>query len=355
MERLTQRDLRRLLAALRELYASADLDTLPGRILSVLPKVVPVDLMGYNEIDSNRRRAIGRMEPFEGDVDAALRIFGRHVHEHPIVRYRLTGERASARKISDFLTQRQFHQLGLYREFYRPLGIEYQMTISLPAPPPLVIGFTLNRAHPDFSERERLLLELLRPHVVRAYENAEAVTRMNLARAEDRAVACSVVAVDRHGRVRTEPGRHRIEEYFGKFGRSGRLPDRLDRWVMNQRACLAENGGAPAPRTALEIERAGKRLVVRLLSEPSGDQLLLLEERTAVAAPSLESLGLTRREAEVLRWVAEGKTNQEVATILNLSSLTVRTHLAHIFRKLGVETRTAAAVVALQALSSFAW
>jgi DNA-binding CsgD family transcriptional regulator len=85
-----------------------------------------------------------------------------------------------------------------------------------------------------------------------------------------------------------------------------------------------------------------------------GDQLLLLEERTAVGASSLESLGLTRREAEVLRWVAEGKTNQEVATILNLSSLTVRTHLEHIFRKLGVETRTAAAVRALPALRSIA-
>lgn len=60
--------------------------------------------------------------------------------------------------------------------------------------------------------------------------------------------------------------------------------------------------------------------------------------------------GLTRREAEVLRWLTIGKTNPEIGTILGISRLTVKTHVAHIFAKLDVETRTAASLRAMELL-----
>ncbi|MBL9200236.1 MAG: helix-turn-helix transcriptional regulator [Opitutaceae bacterium] len=60
--------------------------------------------------------------------------------------------------------------------------------------------------------------------------------------------------------------------------------------------------------------------------------------------------GLTPREAEALIWVAQGKTNPEVAGILGISAHTVRTHLERIFAKLGVETRHAAGLRALEVL-----
>ena len=65
----------------------------------------------------------------------------------------------------------------------------------------------------------------------------------------------------------------------------------------------------------------------------------------------LESLGLTVREAEVLLWVSQGKANADVATILGMSEKTVKIHLGHIFEKLNVETRTAAAMVAMEKLT----
>ncbi len=68
------------------------------------------------------------------------------------------------------------------------------------------------------------------------------------------------------------------------------------------------------------------------------------------AAP-LEALGLTAREAEVLLWVAQGKANSAVATILGMSEKTVKIHLGHIFEKLNVETRTSAALLAIEALT----
>jgi len=69
------------------------------------------------------------------------------------------------------------------------------------------------------------------------------------------------------------------------------------------------------------------------------------------SATPLEILGLTSREAEVLLWVAQGKANSDVATILDMSEKTVKIHLNHIFEKLNVETRTAAARTAIETLS----
>jgi len=69
------------------------------------------------------------------------------------------------------------------------------------------------------------------------------------------------------------------------------------------------------------------------------------------AAPLLQ-LGLTPRAAEALLWLAQGKTNSDIATILGITESTVKKHVQEMFEKLGVETRGAATVRALEALNS---
>ena len=69
------------------------------------------------------------------------------------------------------------------------------------------------------------------------------------------------------------------------------------------------------------------------------------------SAKPLESLGLTGREAEVLLWVAQGKSNHDVAVILGMAEKTVKKHMGNIFEKLGIEGRNAATVHALEVLS----
>lgn len=66
----------------------------------------------------------------------------------------------------------------------------------------------------------------------------------------------------------------------------------------------------------------------------------------------LEPLGLTPREAEVLFWVARGKTNDEIATVLGIGLTTVKKHLESTYSKLGVENRTTAAAMALERLAA---
>jgi DNA-binding NarL/FixJ family response regulator len=68
--------------------------------------------------------------------------------------------------------------------------------------------------------------------------------------------------------------------------------------------------------------------------------------------PLQRVLGLTPRVAEVLLWVAQGKTNADIATILGISESTVKKHLLEIFQHVSVETRSAATLRALEVLSS---
>jgi DNA-binding NarL/FixJ family response regulator len=68
--------------------------------------------------------------------------------------------------------------------------------------------------------------------------------------------------------------------------------------------------------------------------------------------PLEQALGLTPRVAETLLWIAQGKTNGDIATILGISESTVKKHVLEIFARLGVETRSAASLRALEVLSS---
>lgn len=97
----------------------------------------------------------------------------------------------------------------------------------------------------------------------------------------------------------------------------------------------------------------GSGLDVRRFTERDRNdlQMLVLEERGSPPGPSaLIRLGLTAREAEVLYWIAQGKSNPDIATILGANVRTVHKHVEHIFQKLGVETRNAAMLAALEIL-----
>lgn len=95
------------------------------------------------------------------------------------------------------------------------------------------------------------------------------------------------------------------------------------------------------------------KLTLILVEHRPGQEVLLrlLDPRSESGAVTLQKeLNLTVRQSEVLHWLAEGKSNKEIARILDMGVRTVNKHLEQIFPKLGVENRTAAAAVALRAL-----
>lgn len=117
-----------------------------------------------------------------------------------------------------------------------------------------------------------------------------------------------------------------------------------------QRAAQLGDGAVSPIPEPLILERLGQRLVVRFVPNRAENRhLLLLEKQTLPFSPAtLKALGLTRREAEILVWIARGKTNNEIAGLLYISPRTVKKHLEHVYQKLGVESRTEAVARALE-------
>lgn len=134
------------------------------------------------------------------------------------------------------------------------------------------------------------------------------------------------------------------------------LADAAGRIVFSSRLAedlLHKHFPMRAPGTLPHSLEAAGSLAVRRFAEPGRTDLvmLVLEEQGAPPGPAaLMKLALTPREAEVLYWVAQGKSNPDIATILGSSVRTVHKHMEHIFQKLGLETRNAAALAALEIL-----
>jgi DNA-binding response OmpR family regulator/DNA-binding CsgD family transcriptional regulator len=121
------------------------------------------------------------------------------------------------------------------------------------------------------------------------------------------------------------------------------LAESLSRWLHRQPAAGAQLSLSAAGKTLkwLMIGAAGAdEYLLRLVSDDQPDECELLKQHFSV----------TSREAEVLLWVARGKTNREIAQILELSPRTINKHLEQLFRKIGVENRTTAATQAVAIL-----
>jgi DNA-binding CsgD family transcriptional regulator len=351
--RLEHRDFERLLEFLRRTYAISDLDSFRKHVVLGLQSLVPSEISAYNEINlRTQHNDVVYDRPEAIKVPDGDRVFERHIPEHPLIAYSKSNRGHGAVKISDLVSTTQFHRLGLYNEFFRLIAIEDQMVVSLPSPRPVVVGIALNRARRNFSERDRLLLNVASPHLLQAYRNVEALSRfrreLSLAQrllSESRA---AVVWLKSKARVQhlTLHARVLLAKYFpGRLLPHDALPELLQRWIEQELARFNDSTDVPSARRPLVMGHDVDALVVRLFSD-HGQAGLLLEESLATMK-DIEGGGLTRRESEVLTWVSRGKTNPEISIILSISPRTVQKHLEHIFQKLGVETRTAAAAKGL--------
>jgi len=129
-----------------------------------------------------------------------------------------------------------------------------------------------------------------------------------------------------------------LKQYFPSESLpKGQLPTIVAEWL---KAGLAKEGD----HLPLHAKSGGLELHLTL-ARRQRELLILLEEKSEEGVASLDQYQLTPRELDVLLWVAKGKTNRDIAEILGMSPRTVNKHLEHIYVKLGVETRSAAAAL----------
>lgn len=364
MDWLSGRDMNVVLDFLRELYAATDLSQFLAYVPAGIRRLTHAERASYNVVGFCFE---AHLDPAADALPGAAQVlqwyrahYAEMQRQHPLLAYWRKTRDGGAVKISDFLTRSQYHRLPLYNEALRHFGTESAMRISLPLSADTLAGITIGRGRPDFSERERLILNLVRPHVAQADRNARALSRLRDALAQAsrtmEQLPMSVVICERDGRVRTatRSAWDLLSRYFDHRIQADRLPGELERWV---RECvLAAQQNPDRVPTVLVLEHDGRRLVVRFLANPDG-HAVLLEERVSgedlevVPPQALESLGLTPREAEVLALAIRGETNLEIGAALGASARTIGKHLEHIYGKLGVSTRAAAITYALRCLS----
>lgn len=129
-------------------------------------------------------------------------------------------------------------------------------------------------------------------------------------------------------------------------------PDDMQRWLQTR---MTGKAGAGNDLVPLDAGSAASSLRLSYVGRIGPDEILLRlvdEAATRQEIVLKKELSLTLREAEVLTWIARGKSNRDIAEILGLSPRTVNKHLEQIYAKLGVENRTAAATLAMRVLAS---
>ncbi len=249
------------------------------------------------------------------------------------------------------------------------LGFVIPNAILLDALMPGMDGFETCRrikAHPEWSHIPVIFMTGLSAtsHIVKGFEaggvdyvvkpvrSEEVLARLATHVRNARAVRLAGDAVDvgGHGVLMVDAG-----------GRMAWRSPQAGRWLAEffvgtgaDDACAGWLGRAAEAADDLRTRTAaGRTLTARRLGGAGlGETLWLLGVGNADAPPSsrLATASLTKRETEVLSWVAKGKTNRDVALILGMSPRTVNKHLEHVFEKLGVETRAAAASLASREL-----
>jgi DNA-binding CsgD family transcriptional regulator len=354
MDRLTMRQQSAALAFLRDAYRARDFDQFVAFLLVTLPTLIRSEVTSYNEMRVTERYSRNWVNPESLMVPERDEAWANVMHEHPIVAYHEHTRSSAVVKLSDFVSSRQLHNLGLYSEHYGPLGrIEDSLNVLLTSDG-TISGIAVHRAS-KYTDREQALLEFLRLHLIQAHANSLALSKMQrettrLGRVLD-ASARALVVLRRDHTIdfATESALGWMREYFDDARASDRLPEVLDLWIRQHDSAVRQTLELPKPRDPLVVDRKDRRLVARLLSGDDEILLLLEEQTTSIEMGALTSLGLTPRESEVLAHMANGLSKARIAQLLGTSLRTVDTHVQNIMESLGVSSSTAATAKAFQA------
>jgi DNA-binding CsgD family transcriptional regulator len=358
-ERLEAGDLHKILDLVHALSDVGDPDEFLDVCLRGVMDLVPCAVATINEVVPSADRVVGWTRPESyvippGVAEALSRLAG----DHPLISNMASTGDGSAHRISDFWAQDEFHRSELYEEVYRPMGVEYQMAVGFPVPRPTVLGLAMSREVLDFSDRDLLALDAMRPHLVQGWQTVRDRGQLQavLNAAED-----AITAQDSGLIVLWDPPQElspgvllTLYQYFGEPPHASPFPSRVTRWLEAQaRASSPSETGLTLARP-LTAQRAGRRAILRYLPPRAGHPgaIVVTERLDSAERSGFESLGLTPREAQIIELVAAGSTNGDIAARLGLALGTVKKHLENVYTKLGVHGRAQVVAFAFETLAA---
>jgi DNA-binding CsgD family transcriptional regulator len=345
MVRLGNADFEAVLQVVRTVTAARDPDEFSRLVIKQVADLIPSDVVSINEVDPEAGRAVYLAEPESFAVlPNGDEILGALANQHPLIHHFLMTGDGSAHRISDSWTQKKFHDSPIYQLLYGPMGVEYQMAVTLPAPRPIVVGIALSRCSTDFSDRDQSVLNVLRPHLAQAWYNAkdQGHLRALLSAASEASAetGAGLIVMSDPPQELTPGALVTLYRFFGRPTATSPLPVRVERWLDSQQSRLDDEGSLELVKP-LRAEIEGRKVVLRYLPGQAVHPgvLLLREERRRPQERSLDALGLTAREAEIVGCVIRGESNATIGESLHVSSTTVKKHLDNIYMKVGVRGR----------------
>ena len=157
-----------LLGLVGDVMPLLDLARFRRRVLRAVVQAVPADWISLNEFSpSGFIASIVEPEPEPPWLD----VFARFSHENPLYQRYVRTRDPRVYRFSDVVTRDELEATALFREFYRPLGINHQIAFCLPSAGGSVLAIALSRNEHDFSGDERDFLEEARPFLTQAYLN----------------------------------------------------------------------------------------------------------------------------------------------------------------------------------------
>ncbi len=338
---LPARDVRNVLDFIGEAHGAGDLDELRSFMPAGLAGLVRTDYASYNEVGSDG--VVHATVAFPEVPPESIAEWSRYAHQNPLVRRHSATRDGRAYRFSDVARWSELEDLELFRDFYRSLGVRHQIAFTLPSPPQLTFGLALSRGGRDYSERDREILNLTRPHLIQAYRNVQARERagrlIEALRGGVDASGEAIAIVD--GGVVTFASRGAREQLCALGWDEGATPP----------ASLIEPGPTGRLWDPLLMRGADGNVVVRRLPSGAHDSFAVIFERHGahLSNAALRGLGLSPREAEVLRLLARGQGTQAICKEMGISPRTVHKHTERIHAKLGTHDRAQAIATALAA------
>lgn len=351
MKYLNHHDWQTLISAIETLHSDFDPQTLTQRTLAAASNIIAaadsVAFTGFSWSGVNADLVWANVEAYSPEE---IEILAAHIHENPLFEEYIIKHSAETLKITDLISPDKFERTAVYNEFYKNFGISNQLVTPMRISDEMFISCSINSKHRDFSERDKEVLTLIAPHLASAIRNAFAYQRLSAALDTE---ACGIVALSSQSKAVfiSEFARLVFAKYFaGEKFAADDLPETLSDWIKKINLSVRSNefNASPSP---LKISNQNGELTVRLaFNKQTGERTLMLEEKRFAAPEAFLSFGLTKRESEILFWITQGKSDEIIARLCGISPRTVHKHVQNIYVKLGVETRTAAMLRALEIL-----
>ncbi len=162
-----------VLDLIEEVVGLHGLDEFRRGLLAAVRLVPGADIVSLNDMGPGPQDVVVLSDPPLSSFPAAVVDgFMKHGHQNPLLQRILATGDGRPYRFSDVISTAELHELDLYRACYGPLGVEYQLAFTLPAPRSRVLGVAVNRCDHDFTDAERDLLGRARPILIDLYRAA---------------------------------------------------------------------------------------------------------------------------------------------------------------------------------------